>query len=157
MIPDTSALRKTYGQTKFRREANDEGINVSGQDAAHKVALEVLHYILVNVDGDELTKDDVEKIKVCCARPSNLEMVSLHTNRSVHRRQDIALIDAVKEYFNKQGRVSEATWNSLDRDRLRQFVTELKREDWPPAVSQRVQVLRQIVDPNNPATNLWDL
>ena len=157
LIPDTSALRKTYGQTKFRREANDEGINVSGQDAAHKVALEVLHYILVNVDGDKLTNDDVEKIKVCCARPSNLEMVSVHTNRSVHRRQDIALIDAVKEYFNKQGYVSEATWNSLDRDRLRQFVTELKREGWPPAVSQRVQVLRQIVDPNNHATNLWDL
>lgn len=156
MIPNTDVLRMPYSQTKFREKARKDGTDVSGRHAAHIVSLDVVRYILINVDGKDLTKDELEKVKVCSNQPSNLEMALAKTNQSDHIKKDNAWVKAMTEYF-KQGCVTEVTWDAMDLKRVKEAVTVLKRKEWPPAISQRVQVLRQIVNPRNPTENLWDI
>ena len=146
-LPDTKALRKAV---KFRQGEKNEG-----EHAAHIVALEVVRHILIYIDGKELTDEDIRKVRDCCNASNNFELVPARENQSDHRKKDIALKDAISEYL-KDGRVSESKWDCLDLGRVKQAVKILKGDNWPPVMSQRVQVLQQICNPRNSAQNLWD-
>ena len=157
MLPSTSVLRNKWQQEKFRREQQSKGKVVQGMHVAHKVGLDLMRYVLVKVDGKEITERDIKVVKECCNNFENFDLVSQAVNQSHHVCIDNALKGAIKECLEK-GSVSEATWKSLsDQPRVREVVASLKKDYWPPAVSQRVQVLRQVFNPSNPAQNLWDM
>ena len=126
---------------------------VDGMHVTHKVGLDLIKHILIKVDGKELTDNDVEIIQECYSKLENFELVSNHNYVFIEN----TLKNAIDECLENE-KVLEATWKSLNgQPRVREVVTCLKKEYWPPAVSQRVQVLRQIYNPSNPAQNLWDM
>ena len=155
LLPSTGVLRNEYQQRRFRKNAQKSGIDITGQHAAHRVGLDVVRHILIYVDGKKLTEDDVELTKHFFNQPDNFELVPARVNQSDHKKKDNALKNAIKEYL-KQGCVSESTWEKLDLTRIREAVAIMKSDDCPVALSQRVQVLRQITNPRNPTQNLFE-
>ncbi|CAI8037318.1 hypothetical protein GBAR_LOCUS20855 [Geodia barretti] len=116
-----------------------------------------MKHMLIKVDGKELTKADIGIVRECCSKFDNFEMVPKMENWKDHVDIDKMLKKAIDECL-ANGNVSEETWRSLSsQPRVREIVTCLKKDYWRPVVSQRVQVLRQIANPSNPAQNLWDI
>ena len=155
-LPRTDALRDEGRQQKFRRESEKKGIDISDKHVAHIVGLDVVRYILIKVDGKTLTDHDINLVKGCCNKVENFELVPARENQSDHKKKDNAFKKAISEYL-KEGRVSGSTWAELDLTRVGKAVKILKSDDWPAAISQRVQVLRQICNPQDSAQNLWDI
>ena len=124
--------------------------------AAHKAGLGVVRHFLIYVSGKEVTLDDREQVKQFFSEPFNLEMVPARENWSDHNVKDYAWKKAIDEYLDS-GCLSEATWKNLDLDWIKAAVSVFKRRDCPIVISQRVQILRQMVNPNNPEENLFNL
>ena len=157
LLKHTSVLRNDYQQRKFRIYQLMKGQVIEGMHVAHKVGLDLMKYMLIKVDGKELTKADIGIVRECCSKFDNFEMVPKMENWKDHVDIDKMLKKAIDECL-ANGNVSEETWRSLSsQPRVREIVMCLKKDYWPPVVSQRVQVLRQIVNPSNPAQNLWDI
>ena len=160
LLPSTDVLRNG-NEKKFREEQHKKGKPLEGMQAAHKVGLGLMKYMLINVDGKEVTGEDIIVVRECCNKFENFDLVTEKKNKSEHTKIDNALKRAIDECL-ANGEVSQDMWKSLTIDpvvveRIREIVKCLKKDYWPPVVSQRVQVLRQIVNPSNPAQNLWDM
>ena len=154
-IPSSATLRDERKQEKFKQESKKKRIDTSDKHVAHIVGLDVVRYILIKVDGKTLTDHDINLVKGCCNKVENFELVPARENQSDHKKKDNAFKKAISEYL-KEGRVSGSTWAELDLTRVGKAVKILKSDDWPAAISQRVQVLRQICNPKISAQNLWD-
>ena len=155
LAPNTDVFRDENQQKKFKMNARKRGVDITNKHAAHRVGLDVVRHILIYVDGKKLTEDDVALTKHFCNQSVNFELVPAQVNQSDHKKKDNALKAAITEYL-QQGRVSESTWERLDLTRIREAVAIVKSDDCPVALSQRVQVLRQITNPKNPAQNLFE-
>ena len=158
MLPDTSVLRSKRQQEKFRFEQLQKGKIIDGMHVAHRVGLDLMKHILIQVDGRELTKNNVKVVQDCCNRSENFDLVPAETNKSEHVIIDHALKKAITDCLEGR-KVSAATWATLQQNwsRVREVVAELKGDYWPAVVSQRVQVLRRVINPNDSAQNLWDI
>lgn len=162
MVPNTDVLRSDYQQGKFRDDQQSKGKVVNqGMHAGHIVSLELIRCLLLHVDGCEITLQDRKHIKESCNKFRNFELVSAHTNQSVHRKIDRCLTTAIKDYL-ESGKISEITWDGLTetsvaRERVRSIVKYFKEGKWHVAVTQRVEILRLIKNPRNPSQNLWDI
>ena len=157
MLKVISIPNDPWKEERFRKEQQQQGEVLDRMHVTHKVGFDLLKYILIKIDGKELTEKDIEVIRECYNRFENFELVSQQVNPTHYVIINNTLKEAINECL-KNGRVSEATWKSLSgQHRVRQVVMCLKRDYWPPVVSQRVQILRDIVNPRNPTQNLWDM
>ena len=156
IIPNTKVIRDDYKQQRYRNSQEKKGVDISNMHAAHKAGLSVVRHFLIYVSGKELTPDDLDQMKQFFSEPFNLVMVPARENWSDHNVKDNAWKEAINEYLH-HGCLSEATWKNLDLDWIKAAVSVFKRPDCPIVISQRVQILRQMVNPNNPDENLFNL
>ena len=158
LLEDAEVLRNGWQQTKFKNEKASEGKDIEGMHAAHIVGCKLMKHILIKVNGKVFEKEDIKVVREYCSRFENFELAPIEVNKSDHVKTDNTLIKAIDEYF-EDGQISEATWESLSSEstRVKDIMTCLRDLDWPAVVSQRVQVFRQIVNPSNPAQNIWDM
>lgn len=154
IIPATKVIRNIAQQVKFRKYESSRGKSLNGMHVSHKVGLELIKVFVTIVDGSEI---DVPVVRDSCNRFENFELAPAKVNKSDHVKVDNLIIKAIKECFT--GRVTDTTWESLMeyKDRIEVIVQCLHADFWPAEISQRVQILREIVNPNDSAQNLWDM